>query len=136
MYLVERKRMSKWYMKLFKRLLNCTMLNSVILFRQVRGQNIDHLSYRVQLVEGLFYKYAQDRSGAGGRASDNTLPRLRDKHFIRKVAPKSEKYRPQRRCIVCTNHGRKKMSVYCCEECDVGLCMEDCFEAYHTKLNY
>jgi hypothetical protein len=28
------------------------------------------------------------------------------------------------------------MSVYCCEECDVGLCMEDCFEAYHTKLNY
>jgi hypothetical protein len=65
MYLVERKRMSKWYMKLFKCLLNCTMLNSMILFRQVTGQNIDHLSYGVQLVEGLFSKYAQERSGAG-----------------------------------------------------------------------
>jgi hypothetical protein len=88
MYLVERKRMSKWYMKLFKRLLNCTVLNSMILFRQVRGHNIDHLSYRVQLVEGLFYKYAEDRSGEGRRCSDNTLLRLRDRHFIRKVVPK------------------------------------------------
>jgi hypothetical protein len=52
-------------MKLFKRLLNYTVLNSMSLFRQVRGQNIDHLSYRVQLVEGLFYKYSQDRSGEG-----------------------------------------------------------------------
>jgi hypothetical protein len=61
---------------------------------------------------------------------------LRDRHIKRKLAPKSEKYRPQRRCVVCTKHGRKKMSVYCCEECDVGLCLEDYFEAYHTKLNY
>jgi hypothetical protein len=81
-------------MKLVKRLLSCTVLNSMILFRQVTGQNIDHLSYRVQLVEGLFNKYAQERSGAGQRALDNTLPRLRDRHFIRKVALKSEKYRP------------------------------------------
>jgi hypothetical protein len=93
----------------------------VILFRQVTGQNIDHISYWLQLVEGLFNKYAQERSGAGRRASDNTLPRLRDRHFIRKVTPKSEKYRPQRRYVVCAKHGRKKMSVYCCEECDVGL---------------
>jgi hypothetical protein len=93
MYLVEKK-MSKWYMKLFKRLLSCTMLNSVILFRQATGQNIDHLSYRAQLVEGLFNKYAQERSGAGQRALDNTLRKVRDRHFIRKVAPKSEKYRP------------------------------------------
>jgi hypothetical protein len=122
-------------MKLVQRLLSCTVLNSMIPFRQVTGQNIDHLAYRVQLVEGLFNKYAQARSGAGRRASDNTLPRLKDRHFII-VTPKSEKYRPQMRCIVCMKHGRKKMSVYCCEECDVGLCLDDYFEAYHTKLNY
>jgi hypothetical protein len=45
MYLVERKRMSKWYMKLFKHLLNCTVLNYIILFRQATGQNIGHLDY-------------------------------------------------------------------------------------------
>jgi hypothetical protein len=94
-YLAERKRMSKWYMKLFKHLLSCTILNSMTLFRQITGQNsdqnIDHLSYQVQLAEGLFNKYAQERSGAGRRVSDNTLPRLRDRHFIRKVSLKSEK---------------------------------------------
>jgi len=26
--------------------------------------------------------------------------------------------------------------VYRCEIRDVGLCLEDCFELYHTKLNY
>jgi hypothetical protein len=31
---------------------------------------------------------------------------------------------------------KKKISVYCCQICDVGLCLEDCFELYHTKLNY
>jgi hypothetical protein len=71
-------------MELFKRLLNWTVLNSMILFRQVTGQNIDHLSYQVRSVEGLFKKYAQQRSGAGQQASDNTLPRLRDRHFNKK----------------------------------------------------
>jgi hypothetical protein len=136
MYLVERKRMNKWYMKLFKRLLNSTVLNSMIIFRQATGRNIDHLSFRVQLVEGLFSKYAEERSRVGRRASDNTLPRLRERHFIRRVAPKSQKSRPQRRCVVCTKHGKKKLSVYCCEECNVGLCLENCFEAYHTKLDF
>jgi hypothetical protein len=28
------------------------------------------------------------------------------------------------------------MCVMCCQDGDVGLCLEDCFEAYCTKLNY
>ena len=35
MYLVERKRMTRWYMKLFKRLLNAIVLNSLILYKQI-----------------------------------------------------------------------------------------------------
>ena len=27
-------------------------------------------------------------------------------------------------------------TVYCCKICDVDLCLEDCFDHYHTKLNY
>ena len=34
MYLVERKRMNNWYMKLLNWLLNSTVLNSIIIFRQ------------------------------------------------------------------------------------------------------
>jgi hypothetical protein len=52
MYVVERKRMSKWYLKLFKRLLNSTVLNSIVVYRQVMGRNIEQLSYRI--VSGRF----------------------------------------------------------------------------------
>jgi hypothetical protein len=139
MYVVERKRMTKWYLKLFKRLLNYTVLNSIVVYRQVTGRNTEQLSYRIQLVEGLFMKYAHaagERNVSGRHASNNTIPRLNERHFLRNVATKTEKSKPQRRCLVCSKHGKKKTSVYCCQICDMGLCLEDCFELYHTKLNY
>ena len=104
------------------------------------GRNIQQLLYRIQLVEGLFTKYvhaAEKQSVPGQQASDNTVPWLTERHhFLRKVAPKTEKSKPQRRCVVCSKHGNEKTSVYCCLIFDVGLCLEDCFELYHTKLNY
>jgi len=139
MCMVERKKMTKWYLKLFKRLLNSTVLNSFVIYRQVTGRNVEQLSYRIQLVKGLFTKYvgpAEMRSLPGRQASDNTVPQLTERHFLRKVAPKTEKSKPQSRCVVCSKHGKKKASMYCCQICDVGLCLEDCFEPYHTKPNY
>ena len=102
-------------------------------------KTIQQLSYRIQLVEGLFMKYAcaaEMRSVPERRASDNTGPRLTERHFLRKVAPKTEKSKPQRRCVACSKYGKKKTSVYCCQIYDVGLCLEDCFELSHTKLSY
>jgi hypothetical protein len=37
MYLVERKRMNKWYMKLFRWILNAMVLNSLVNYRQNVG---------------------------------------------------------------------------------------------------
>jgi len=139
MCMVERNKMIKWYLKLSKRLLNSTVLNLFAVYRQVMGRNIQQLSYRIQLVEGLFTKYAcaaDMRSVPGRQASNNTVPQLTERHFLKKVAHKTEKSKPQRRCVVCSKHGRKETSVYCRQICDMGLCLGDCFELYHTKLNY
>jgi hypothetical protein len=137
MYLVERKRMHKWYMKLFRRLLNATVLNALIIYRHNTGHKIDQLAFRVNLVEALFERFAdRERKVTGRRAQENTIPRLLERHFINKVPPTGKKALPQRRCVVCSSHGRKKDTRYCCLKCDVGLCLEDCFEAYHTKLHY
>ena len=103
--------MTKWYLKLFKRLLSSTVLISFVVYRQVTGRNIQKLSYRIQLVEGLFTKYASAAvtwSVPGRQASDNTIPRLSERHFVIKVAPKTQKRKPQRRCILCSKHGKKK----------------------------
>jgi hypothetical protein len=72
----------------------------------------------------------------GRQASDNTVPRLTERYFLRNVAPKTEKSKPQRTCVVCSEHGKTKTSVSYCQICDEGLCLEDFFEMYHMKLNY
>jgi len=51
--------MTKWYLRLFKRLLNSTVLKSFVVCRQLTGRIIQQLSYRIQLVEGLFMKYVR-----------------------------------------------------------------------------
>ena len=63
MYVAERRRMTKWYLKLFKRLLNSTVLNSIFVYRRVTGINIEQLSYRIQLVECLVTKYVLRANG-------------------------------------------------------------------------
>ena len=50
MYMVERKELTKRYLKIFKRLLNSTVLNSFVAYQQVTGRNIQQLSYRIKLV--------------------------------------------------------------------------------------
>ena len=59
MYMVESKKKTNWYLKLFKRLLNSTPLNSFAIYQQVTGENLKQLAYRIQLVEGVFTKYAR-----------------------------------------------------------------------------
>ena len=73
---------------------------------------MQQLSYRIQLVEGLFTKYAraaETQSVPQPQASDNTVPRLTERHFLRKVAPKTEKSKPKWRCVVCSKNGKKKI---------------------------
>jgi hypothetical protein len=73
--MIQRKKMTKWYLILFKRLLKSTVLNLCVIYRRVTGKNIQQLSYRIQLVEGLFTKYAcaaETRSVPGRQASDNS----------------------------------------------------------------
>jgi hypothetical protein len=53
-----------------------------------------HLNIRIQIVEGLFTKHvraAETWSVPGRKASDDTIPRLPERHFLRKVATKTEK---------------------------------------------
>jgi hypothetical protein len=48
--------MNKWYMKLFRRLLNISILNAMIIYRNNMGKRTDQLSFKIQLVEGMFVK--------------------------------------------------------------------------------
>jgi hypothetical protein len=120
--------MNEWYMKLFHRLLNTSILNALIIYRSNTGRGIDQLTFRDRLVEGLFVKYASaiEHKVLGRHLSDNTVPHLTERHFIIKIPTTTRKSRSQKRCVVCQKRGKRKDTVYWRGVCGVGLCIE-CF---------
>ena len=59
-------------------------------------------------------------------------------HFPEKIQPEqsAKKQKPQKRCAVCYEKGRRKEIVNQCDCCGIPLCIEPCFKAYHTKSSY
>ena len=61
--------------------------------------------------------------------------RLTECHFIGRIAQKGEG-RMRRNCVRCTTIGKRVATMYCCPSCNVALCVDDCFEMYHTKKDF
>jgi hypothetical protein len=126
--------MNRWYMKLFRRLLNATVLNSLVTDRQNVEQKVDHLKFRIDLVEGLLMKHSMPRGMSCHNDGDNTVNRLMECHFPR-ISPTEKKCKPTRQCDVCSKHNKRRETVHYCVDCNVALCVDGCFEAYHTRKN-
>jgi hypothetical protein len=102
MHLVERKCMHKWYVKLFRRLLNATVLNLLIIYRNNGKAN-------------------QSTGILGQLGGDAFILRLRKDILCIKFLFVEKKSAPQRRCVVCIKHGRREDTRFYCLQCDVGL---------------
>ena len=58
-YLLERKRSTKWYQKLFKRLLNVAIHNAMVIYRCLpNNKNMDTLKFRLSLAQGVVEKHS------------------------------------------------------------------------------
>jgi hypothetical protein len=63
------------------------------------------------------------------RPSLEPLPkRLTERHYLERIPTTGKKAKPQKRCIVCSKHGKRKESIYWCSECEAGLCLDECFK--------
>ena len=82
-----------------------------------------------------------------GPVNPRDMERLTGRHFLSKIPQKEgQKSKPLRTCPVCsTTTGKRKTpgdgrktvrSTYECKTCDVGLCVDSCFELYHTNKDY
>ena len=136
-YLLERKKGTKWYVKLFRRLLNVAVHNSLVIYN---SQNIamDHLTFRLKLITSIFETYGRAvKSRKHGRPSVNPPPaRLTKRHFIEKIPASGKKAKPQKTCVVCQKSGMKKETIYWCPDCQTGLCLDTCFKLFHTVENF
>ena len=98
----------------------------------------------MQLVENHIEKYSGSSfQTPKGRPSTTPNPlRLTARHFASHIPPNDVKKDPRRQCAVCCSKRnengkrvRKETRIWC-KDCEVGLCLEPCFEIYHTKKNF
>ncbi|KAJ4432660.1 hypothetical protein ANN_21283 [Periplaneta americana] len=99
----------------------------------------NRLSLRLDLIKGLILTFRPEVPSpqSAGRPSINPVPkRLLERHYIEKIPSRGKKSKPQKRCTVCSKHGKRKESIYWCPDCGVGLCFKLCFKEFHTKLDF
>jgi hypothetical protein len=139
-YLIERKKCMKWYLKMFRRLLNTSVHNALIIYNANKDRKpLDHLSFRLQLIKEILETHGKTlESPRQGRPSKLPTPdRLTARHFIERIPPTDKKAKPTKRCPVCCKKtGKRKETSYWCKDCGVGLCFENCFRIYHTEANF
>ena len=146
------RRTMRWYKKMFFHLLDMTVYNCHILYSHITGVKETMEDFTIELARDLLMKnlakeripqqrphpsLAKERQGATGVGAP---PRLVERHFSRFIPPNPTKKNPSRRCHVCANttrrEQRRKDTRSYCQECDVGLCYDQCFIDYHTLLHF
>lgn len=144
-YPTLRKQQKKYYIKIFRQFLDQSLWNAFVLYKKQNPiQNIKLLEICLQMVEESIQKYSDgNKSGCPGRPSSTPNPlRLTARHFASHIPPNPIKREPRRQCAVCCSrkdgNGKKirKETRIWCKDCEVGLCLEPCFELYHTKLHF
>jgi hypothetical protein len=124
----------KWTKKLFLQLLDMMILNAFILHKSSGGK-LTHMKFHETLVRDLItqcHELHVTTSGISpGRPSPAAaqLSRLQVKHS--QHWPSKGK---QRHCIVCSQNEKTRNTLYFCRRCDVGLCIVDCFQRWHTRV--
>ena len=153
------KRTIKWWKKVFFRLLNICMVNAYELYIEHRKKHglpikFSHTDFRLNVIRQIVNESASHdkiRNNLNNVSPDD-FERLTGKHFISKI-PVPDNYKKktvQRSCRVCTAAEREFLrrkgepkrkragheTIYECKKCNESLCLDNCFEIFHTQRHY
>ncbi len=140
------RKTNKYWRKLFFYLLNMLLTNAFVLNKQFGADSkLTQYDFRMAIVQALLGE-AEDVvfPSHRGRKSKVAPPRrLTERHFPALIPHAAgKKKRPLRDCVACNGPKKDRVgfsrgqSSYECRECQVTLCMPDCFREYHTKQDY
>ena len=128
------RRTWKWTKKLFFHLTDLTILNALLIHKSCGGK-MTHKHFRGILVRELIIHSQEQNVTASGVSSGGPIPTasqlslLEVKHSQRWPA----KRKPSAPHVFAAKE--KRSTLYFCRKCDVGLCVVNCFEKWHTRVN-
>ncbi|XP_037031053.1 piggyBac transposable element-derived protein 4-like [Bradysia coprophila] len=133
----------KWYKKFFFHLVDMTVFNCNVMATIQSGQKCGLGKFRNELVRKLLSKYGQIQTPKQRIVSAASTPypkRLIDRHFPSKISSDGSSRLRTRTCFVCSHSKRREnkrsSSRFECVDCNVGLCVSECFREYHTLLHF
>jgi len=129
------RRTWKWTKKLFFHLTDMTILNAFLIHKSCGGK-MTHKTFPEILVRELIIHSQEENVTASGisrgrpSATASQLSRLEVKHSQHWPGRGT-----RRQCHVCSLQKQTQTTLYFCRKCDVGLCIADCFEIWHTRMD-
>ena len=142
-YSFERKTI-KWWKKHSFRLSNLVVVNAHILHNKTSKKKMSLEIFYEKVAEGLL-AIAGTELQVQGQTSSPAGRLLGRDHFLYRIPATHAKMEgtSQRSCRACAEKSKhqtgktiKKCTTVYWRKCNVGLCIGQCFEVYHTKLNY
>lgn len=122
------RRSTKWWKKVFYKLLMTAVVNAHILFLETKHKKIPLLQYIVPLAESLIAKgkeNARIKRKKSGRPSNATKLMLNVGDHLPLEGP------TRRRCARCAKQNKETRTKTVCTMCKVALC-KNCFAMYHS----
>lgn len=121
---LERSRNLCWYKKLFRRLLNVSVLNASVIYDHDRtgSAKLRNRNYRMRLIKEMLDKYISPKNPPP-QPPPNALAQM---HLPLKTKTQ--------RCKLCYQHKVRRTTVWRCGTCQVNLCIEGCYTQYHKNL--
>jgi hypothetical protein len=125
----------KWTKKLFFHITYMTILNAFLLHKTC-GCKMTHKMFREVLVCKLIAESHEQNVTASGVSQGRPSPSVSQISCLEvKHSQHWASKGKQRHCRVCTIKNNRGSTIYFCVKCDVGLCIMDCFEIWHTRVN-
>ncbi|XP_043475816.1 piggyBac transposable element-derived protein 4-like [Leptopilina heterotoma] len=128
----------KWYLKIFYRLLDTSILNSYVVYKSFRPEmKMSFLDFRTLLVKQLISSHGTliKKPHARRVEQSQNLSRLTARHFPMMISEISELKSERLNCFLCYKKNKITKTKTLCVECrKKALCLP-CFKTYHTKLD-
>ena len=129
------RRTWKWTKKLFFHLTDMTILNAFLIHKSCGGK-LMHKKFREILVRELIYHSQEENVTVSGTSRGRPSPMASQ---LSRLEVRHSQHWPykgkRRRCRVCSLAKQIQYTWYFCRKCDVGLCIGNCFQKWHTRVN-